>query len=106
MNTIMHRRRGSRMSLSIYKRYELLTGRIEPMVNAYDGYATTGNRTNLADYISDQMRADWAANRALLVAYWHSGQSEVEFFSPDDVLPWLYLHRRPGALPWAVKHLD
>lgn len=104
MSTIIRRRRGSRMNLGPYKRHELLTGRIEPMVSAYSGYATTGNRTNLADYISDEMRRDWQTHREALLAFWRSGKSDAEVF-PDDCLPWLCLGPR-DRLPWAEQHLD
>jgi hypothetical protein len=104
MSTLIRRRRGSRMNLSAYKRHELLTGRIEPMVPAYSGYATTGTRTNLVDYISDEMRADWRMHREVLIAFWTSGVSDVEAF-PDDTPPWLCLGPR-DRLPWAEQHLD
>jgi hypothetical protein len=104
MSTIIRRRRRSRMTLSIYKMYELLTGRIEPMVPAYSGYATTGNRTNLVDYISDEMRLDWQNHRTALLEFWESGMSDAEAF-PDDCLPWLCFGPR-DRLPWAARYLD
>jgi hypothetical protein len=54
-------------------------------------------------FISDEMRRDWASNRAALLEYWHSGRSEAETFR-HDCLPWLCLGSR--ALPWACEFLD
>lgn len=102
MSTIMRRRRGSRMSLGPYRRNELLTGRIQYPVQSYTGYGD-GRSTNVADYISDRMKADWQANREALLAFWHSGTSEAEAF-PDDCLPWLGSGLR-GRLSWACVHL-
>ena len=103
MSTIMRRRRRSRMTLSIYRMYELLTGRIEPLVPAYDGYATTGNRKNLVDYISDEMRLDWQNHREELMAFWKSDKSDAETW-PDVCLPWLCFGPRDRP-PWAEQHL-
>ena len=91
------------MNLSVYKRHELLTGQIVPVVSGYSGYAT-GSSTNLMDYISDEMRADWLANRAALLEFWRSGKSDAEVF-PNDCLPWLCLGRR-DTLPWGARYLD
>ena len=103
MATIQRRRRSSRLHLSVYKRFELLTGIVPNVVSGYTGYAT-GTSRNLADYISDQMRADWAANRAALMEYWESGMNDSEAF-PDDSLPWLCFGPRDRP-PWACEHLD
>jgi hypothetical protein len=103
MSTVIRRRRGSRLSLSIYKMYELLTGRVEPLVPAYDGYATTGNRTNLLDYVDDNMRADWLANRDMLLEFWQSDTSDWDAW-PEICLPWLYFGPRDRE-PWAQTHL-
>ncbi|CUU13835.1 hypothetical protein CDS [Bradyrhizobium sp.] len=48
------------------------------------------------------MHADWAANRAELMAFWRSGKAEADVF--PDALPWLI--GSAGTLPWAVRHLD
>jgi hypothetical protein len=80
-----------------------LTGRIDPLVPAYDGYATTGSRTNLVDYISDEMRRDWQTNREELTAFWKSNMSDCEAW-PRDCLPWLCFGPRDRE-PWAETHL-
>jgi hypothetical protein len=104
MSTIRRRKRGTRTNLPIYRMYELLTGRIEPLVPAYNGYAATGNRTNLTDYIDDNMRADWLANRDVLMEFWQSGMSDAEAF-PEKCLPWLCFGPRDRPA-WAAQHLD
>ena len=101
MTTIVRRRRSSRVGLSVYKRHELLTGQIVPVVSGYNGYAT-GNGRNLADYISDEIRRDWQNHRAALMEFWTSGKSDAEVF-PDDTLPWLCVGDR-SRLPWAARH--
>ncbi len=103
MSTIMRRRRGSRLSLGPYKRHELLGGRIDYPVQGYDGYGDSGS-TAVADYISDQMKADWRANREALLEFWRSGKSDAEVF--PDTLPWLITHGSADKLPWAARHLD
>jgi hypothetical protein len=103
MSTIMRRRRGSRMSLGPYRRHELLGGWIEYPVSGYTGYGD-GRSTNVADYISAEMRADWEANRAELLAFWQSGKTEADGF--PDALPWLYVGGSAETLPWAARHLD
>ncbi len=103
MSTILRRKRTSRLSLSAYRRHELLTGRIVYPVQGYDGYGD-GRSTNVADYISDEMKADWLANRTMLLEFWQSGMSDAEAF-PDDCLPWLCLGPK-DRLPWAAQFLD
>ena len=103
MSTVIRRRRGSRTNLSVYKRFELLTGIVPSVVSGYSGYAT-GSSTNVADYISDEMRADWAANRTKLLEFWRSGLSDAEAY-PHDTLPWLCLGPR-NRPPWAAQFLD
>ena len=103
MSTILRRKRTSRLSLSAYRRHELLTGRIVYPVQGYDGYGD-GLSTNVADYISDEMKADWLANRTVLLEFWQSGMSDAEAF-PDDCLPWLCLGPK-DRLPWAAQFLD
>lgn len=102
MSTIIRRRRGSRLHLSVYKRYELLTGHVPAVVSGYSGYAT-GTSRNLVDYIGHQMRADWQSNRTALLAIWAGELDEEEAF--HDTLPWLCLGDRSRA-PWAERVLD
>jgi hypothetical protein len=104
VSTIMRRKRASRLSIGPYKRHELLTGRIKYAVQGYTGYGD-GVSTEVADFVSDEMRRDWADNREELLAFWRSG----EFTTPDvfeDSVPWLFVRGRPGTLPWAALHLD
>lgn len=55
-------------------------------VQGYSGYGD-GVGTDLTAFISDQMQADWEANRAELMAFWRSGKTMAKVFS--DALPWL-----------------
>ncbi len=103
MATIIRRKRASRTSIGPYKRNELLTGVIQYAVLGHSGYGD-GIGTDLTAFITDGMRADWAANRAELLAFWRSGKTEVDVF--PDCLPWLYTHRSAVTLPWAARHLD
>lgn len=96
MSTITRRRRASRINLDPYRRYELLTGEIRyPPPQYYTGYGN-GTGTDLAAFISDEMREDWKNHRDELIAFWQSG----EF---TDGLPWLFACGGPGELPWAAK---
>ena len=95
MTTIIRRKRTSRMQLGPYRRHELLTGRIVYPVQGYAGYGD-GVGTDLTAFITDQMRADWAANREELIAFRESGQSPTIF---PDCLPWLYTHRSVDTPP-------
>jgi hypothetical protein len=92
------------LQLGPYRRHELLGGRIDYPVSGYTGYGD-GSSTKVADFIGPEMRADWAANREALLAFWRSGKSDAEAF-PDNTLPWLCLGGSADALPWAAKHLD
>jgi hypothetical protein len=103
MTTIIRRKRTSRMQLGPYRRHELLTGRIVYPVQGYAGYGD-GIGTDLTAFISDQMRADWEANRAELEAFWRSGKPEAAVF--PDALPRLYVGGSADKLPWAASHLD
>ena len=89
MTTVVRRKRTSRLSIGPYRRFELLTGKIQYPVQGYTGYGD-GVGTDLTAFISDEMRADWAANRDVLMAFWRSGKSDAAVF-PDDTLPWLCL---------------
>ena len=102
MSTIIRRKRTSRLSIGPYRRHELLTGCIQYPVQGYTGYGD-GIGTDLTTFISDEMRADWAANRDELLAFWKSDQSTVVF---PDCLPWLFVRGSADMLPWAARHLD
>jgi hypothetical protein len=102
MSTIMRRRRESR-TLNPWKRHELLTGEVK-LAPSYDGY-TDGHSTDLEAFISDDMRRDWADNRAELMVFWRSGQYTTPNVFPNS-LPWLFARGRPDRLPWACEHLD
>ena len=104
MTTVIRRRRASRLSIGPYRRHELLAGRIVYPVQGYTGYGY-GVGTDLAAFISDEMRADWVANRTALLEFWRSGRSEADAF-PNDTLPWLCTYIAAGSLPWACRHLD
>jgi hypothetical protein len=103
MTTIVRRRRSSRLSIGPYKRYELLRGVARYPVQGYDGYGD-GHETDVRKFISAEMRADWEANRAELLAFWRSGKTEADVF--PDALPWLYVGGSADTLPWAARHLD
>lgn len=103
MTTVIRRKRASRSSIGPYRRHELLRGRIVYPVQGYSGYGD-GVGTDLTAFVSDQMRADWAANREELMAFWRSGKTMADVF--PDALPWLYTHRSAETLPWAAVHLD
>ena len=93
MSTILRRKRTSRLSLSAYRRHELLTGRIVYPVQGYDGYGD-GRSTNVADYISDEMKADWLANRTGCLNFGNRAcrmqklSRTIAFLGPKDRLPW------------------
>ena len=102
MTTIIRRKRTSRSSIGPYRRHELLTGRIVYPVEGYSGYGD-GVGTDLTAFITDQMRADWEANREDLMAIWQSDKTETDVF--PDALPWLYGGGSTDTLPWAERHL-
>ena len=104
MSTILRRRCGSRTNLGPYKRHELLGGVATYPVQNYDGYGD-GHDSDVRKFISDEMRADWAANRETLLEFWRSGRSDADAF-PDDTLPWLCTYIAADSLPWACRHLD
>jgi hypothetical protein len=93
---------------------ELLNGVIEYPVRGYDGYGdmvadqATGSLTE--NWISDEMRQDWEANREALMALWRSGKSPVldlsEFGLNVRWLPWLCVCGSRNTLPWAAKEFD
>jgi hypothetical protein len=104
MTTIIRRKRASRMQLGPYRRHELLTGRILYPVQGYSGYGDAIG-TDLTAFITHEMRADWLANRDVLMEFWRSGKSDAKVF-PDDTLPWLCVGGSAETLPWAARHLD
>ena len=103
MTTVVRRKRASRLSIGPYRRHELLTGRIQYPVQGYSGYGD-GVGTDLAAFISDEMRIDWAANREELTEFWQSGKTTAEVF--PDALQWLWGCGSANPLPWAAVHLD
>jgi hypothetical protein len=104
MTTIVRHRRQPRQ-LGPYRRHELLTGEIVRPENGYSGYASDGKSNDAANYISDEMRADWAENRDELIRFWKSGAYTAPDVFPDSK-PWLFVCGEPGSLPWACGNLD
>jgi hypothetical protein len=103
MATIRHRQRVSFRELGPYKRHELLTGEINYPAVGYSGYGD-GRSVNLADFICDEMRDDWAEHRDALMAFWASGEYTTAEIFPDS-LPWLFAKGSPDTLPWAERVL-
>ena len=101
MATIKRRQRVSHRELGPYRRYELLTGRINYVYRGYTGYGDETSKYTSA-FISDEMRADWAANRDELLKFWASGES-LSFF--PDTPPWQFVRNSPGTMPWAERVL-
>jgi hypothetical protein len=99
---IVRRKHASHRQLSSYRRRELLTGTIAYAVHGYDGYGD-GRGTNLRDFISDEMRADWKAHRDELMAFWATGEAMTKHF--DNNKPWRCACGRPDAKPWAARTL-
>jgi hypothetical protein len=82
----------------------LLTGEIRYPVQGYTGYGD-GIGTDLTAFISDEMRADWTANRQELIAFWQSrAYTTADVFA--DALPWLFVRGSAGKPPWAARHLN
>ena len=50
-----------------YKRHELLTGKIYYPALGYSGYGD-GKSTHITDFVTNEMRLDWLANRDRLLA--------------------------------------
>jgi hypothetical protein len=104
MTTVVRHRRQPR-ELGAYRRHELLTGEIVRVEYGYSGYAPDGKSDNAADYISDEMRADWAEHREALLKFWRSG----EYTTPDifpDAKPWLFVCGSANTLPWGAEQFD
>ena len=104
MSTILRPRRDSKLELGPYRRHELLTGEVKPS-HDYDGYTNSNPTDDLVDFISVDMRSDWARNRDELIAFWPSGRYTTPDVFPNS-LPWLFVRGRPGRLTWAEEHLD
>jgi hypothetical protein len=104
MTTIIRRKRTSRTELGPYRRHELLTGKIVYPVEGYTGYGD-GSGRDLAAFISNDMRADWEANRDELLAFWRSGECTVSAIFANSK-PWLFAYGSPDTLPWAARVLD
>jgi hypothetical protein len=103
MSTITRRKYTSRRELGPYRRFELLSGEIcYAMDGSYSGYGD-GTSTNLADFISGEMKADWLAARDELLAFWRSGKYTTEF---DDCPPWLFIRGTADTLPWAFLQFN
>jgi hypothetical protein len=98
----MERRAQPPRRIGPYKRHELLTGEIVYPSEGYTGYGD-GRGANLEDFISAEMRRDWAENRAALLKFWFSGDYTTIF---PDTLPWLFVRGSPGTRPWAAEHLE
>ena len=102
MGTIIRRKHSSRSQLGPYKRHELLFGEIMYPLSGYTGYGD-GRSTDLDDFINDDMRVDWEANREELLAFWASGEYTTSY---ADAKPWLFDRGTPGTLPWAAGVFD
>ena len=103
MSTVIRRKRVSHRELGPYRRHELLTGEIVYPAFGYSGYGD-GKSKNLSDFIDDQMKADWDANRSELLWFWASGKSTVTSVFPDSK-PYLIARGSPDTLPWAERFL-
>jgi len=81
--------------------HELLNGKISYSFTDYAGYGD-GVGTDAGDFVSDEMRADWLANRELLIKVWKSGK-----LFPHDVWPgwriWLSVDHNGEPLPWCER---
>jgi hypothetical protein len=65
---------------SAYCLAELLTGEVKYPGLRYDGYGD-GVGTDLRAFVSARIRADWAAHREELLAFWINGEALAEAFS-------------------------
>jgi hypothetical protein len=102
MATIVRQKRRPRQ-LGPYRRHELLCGEIVYPEYGYTGYGD-GRNTNLADFISDEMKTDWAENREALIAFWKNGEYAAPDIFPDSK-PWLFVCGEQ-TLPWAAQQFD
>jgi hypothetical protein len=99
MATVKRRTRVSQSELSHEKKYELLTGKIRYSLQLYyNGYGDHDQTSwHVEDFISDEMRRDWANHRDELLKIWASGDSWP--MCP----PWLHVCGSPDTLPWAER---
>jgi len=89
--------------LSQYQITELLTGKIRYPVYGYTGYGN-GEGRDLAAFITDRMRHDWAQHRDELLRFWISGRYSSEL--APLWAPWLFFRGAPGTRPWAWWELE
>jgi hypothetical protein len=101
MNRIQNHKEGG--IANVYDRYKYAAEEISYAVVGYTGYGD-GNSTNLTDFISDEMRADWEANRDELLKFWASGEYTTAMFFPNS-MPWLFVKGSADTLPWAERVL-
>jgi hypothetical protein len=104
MSTIVRHKHGARRQFTAYRRHELVSGRIFYPQLGYDGYGD-GTGRDLTKFIGPDMRADWQANRTMLLQWWASGESEGHF-PPPVTPPWLNWHGSPDTLPWACQYFE
>ncbi len=95
----------SRKQLTSDQRMELLTGVCDYPVRQsyYSGYGDFSD-ADAAAFVSEQMRADWIANRGKLLKFWESGEDSVGYF--ENCKPWHVIHGSPDTLPWAAHQFD
>ncbi len=95
----------SRKQLTSDQRLELLAGVCYyPAARSYyTGYGDFKN-TDAAAFITNQMKADWLANRDELLKFWESGECSVGFF--ENCKPWHFIYGSPNTLPWAAYQFD
>jgi hypothetical protein len=104
MATIHRRMRTARTALGPSRIHELCTDEIiycSPPY--YDGYGN-GTGVNIKNFISDEMRADWEANREELLTFWRSGKYSIDFF--PNMYPHLFFKGSKNTRPWSAKMFD
>jgi hypothetical protein len=72
----------------------------------YRGYgdARSGD-LDMTHFISEEMRADWFANRDKLMMLWNGEATEKELFGHYR-RPWLISPRENSGRPWAAQVFD
>ncbi len=70
---------------------------------SYTGYGD-GSSRNVADFVSDEMQADWEEHRDELIAFWKSGEYTTSEISPTACSG--FERASPDTLPWAAEYLD
>ena len=92
--------------LTAEKIYELLYG--EPgycLPQYYQGYADAVSRDpDITHFISDEMKADWRANRDKLMQLWR-GEGDHKHLFGCQRLPWLCCDD-DHEWPWAARTFD